>query len=290
MKTVNYYRDFDFRQADKLIRQAIAEDKGSGDVTSNMLIPSGKNSIAEIFVKQACIIAGLGIFRRVFSLIDDGIRVTFFADEGQKLKARRVIGEISGNTKHILLGERVSLNLLQRMSGIATATQQFKRLLGSNETKITDTRKTTPNMRLFEKLAVKIGGGVNHRMGLYDMVLIKDNHIEASGGIFSALEKIKRRRSVNVPVEIEVKDLEELAVVAQEGEGVVDRVMLDNFNTEEISEAVRICGGKFEIEVSGGVNLTNISQYKRIRGIDYISVGALTHSVSSIDIALDFIT
>ncbi|MBX7041977.1 MAG: carboxylating nicotinate-nucleotide diphosphorylase [Ignavibacteria bacterium] len=286
----DYYKGFDFRQAESLINLALKEDKGTGDVTSNLLIPAKKNSVAEVLVKESCVSAGLRIFKMVFAAIDARIRVTFFVGEGERVRKGQVIGEVCGNTRNILLGERLALNLLQRMCGIATGTNELVRKLGNPEIRIIDTRKTTPNMRLFEKLAVKIGGGENHRMGLYDMMLIKDNHIEASGGIEGALRKLKAGKKKALPVEIEVKDLDELRIVAESGKGLVDRVMLDNFKPADLKEALRICGGMFEVEVSGGINSKSISKYKKFSGIDFISVGALTHSARSVDISLDFIT
>ena len=286
----DYYKGFDFRQAESLIKLALKEDRGNGDVTSDLLIPARKNSVAEILVKEPCISAGLRIFKLVFSEIDPRIRVTFFIGEGEHVSGRRVIGEVIGNTRNILLGERLALNLLQRMCGIATFTGELVKKLGNPYIRIIDTRKTTPNMRLFEKLAVKIGGGENHRMGLYDMMLIKDNHIEACGGIEGVLKKLKSGNRKGLPVEIEVKDLDELRTVAEGGKGLVDRVMLDNFKPDDLKEALKIIGGRFEVEVSGGINLNSISKYKKFSGIDFISVGALTHSSKSVDISLDFIT
>ncbi len=288
---MNYYKDFDFKQADNLIELALKEDKGNGDITSDFLIPASKNSVAEILVKEPCILSGIVIFTRVFAKIDKKIRVTFFVKEGEKIDKKQVVGEITGNTRKILLGERLALNILQRMSGVATATYEFTKKLSNKSIKVIDTRKTTPNMRLFEKAAVRIGGGENHRMGLYDMMLIKDNHIESNGGIWNTMEKLKKmRKKIEVPVEIEAKDLEEVRVIAENGKGIVDRIMLDNFPIREIDEAVKICAGNFELEISGGISLKNISDYKKLKGIDFISVGSLTHSVKSIDISLEFIT
>lgn len=288
---MNYYKDFDFKQADKLIALALEEDKGMGDITSEYLIPKSKNSIAKILVKEPCLLAGSEIFKRVFHIIDKKIRVTFFVKDGEMISKRQTVGEISGNTRKILLGERLALNIMQRMSGVATATNEFVRKLSNDNIQVIDTRKTTPNMRLFEKAAVKIGGGANHRMRLDDMMLIKDNHIEANGGILNTMDKLKKvRKKIDVPVEIEVKDLNELRVVAENGKGIVDRVMLDNFPPGDIVEAVRVCEGNFEIEISGGININSISKYRKFKEVDFISVGALTHSVKSIDISLEFIT
>ncbi len=208
--------------------------------------------------------------------------------DGEYLKKGTLIGELTGKTRTLLKGERTALNILQRMSGISTLTNTFIKRLNNPKIKILDTRKTTPNMRLFEKLAVKIGGGTNHRTGLYDMMLIKDNHIEANGGIENTLERLASIKKT-VKTEIEVKNLFELMIVCTIGKGIVDIVMLDNFTIEDVKQAVKINKGQFKIEISGGINTETISQYSKIKGIDFISVGALTHSVKSLDISLDFI-
>ncbi len=288
---MNYNNKFDFKEAERLIRLALKEDLGTGDVTSELLIPRNSKSKAELLMKENGIIAGLEIFRLVFSLIDKKIKIKFFIKDGDEVKKNEVIGELMGNTQKLLAGERVALNLLQRMSGIATYTHYLKKKLNNNNIKIIDTRKTTPNIRLFEKLAVKTGGGENHRFGLYDMILIKDNHIEANGGIENTLEILKRnKKNVKLKVEMEVKNLAELKVVLLKGKNIIDRVMLDNFNVKDIKKAIEIVRGKFEIEISGGINEKNISKYGAYDGIDFISIGSLTHSYKSLDIALNFIT
>jgi len=289
--TKNYYKNFDFRTAEKLIKLAIAEDIGPGDITSNKLILALSKSNANVLLKEDAVIAGIKIFSLVCKLIDEKIKLKYFARDGGFYKKGTIICEISGNTRSILAAERLSLNIIQRMSGIATAVYKFRKSLGNNKVKILDTRKTTPNFRIFEKLAVKIGGGENHRMGLYDMVLIKDNHIAANGGIsgtLSALKKAGIKRELKI--EIEVKSIQELDTVIKDGSGLVDIVMLDNFSISDTKKAVKLCGKKFKIEISGGVSGENIRKYRYLNGIEYISSGSLTHSVRSVDIALDFIT
>ncbi len=285
---MDYYKNFDFKEACRLIKMALKEDIGTGDITTDNLIPSKNISTANILLKEEGIISGLKIFKAVFDSIDKKTKIKFFVKDGDKLKKGTVIGEIKGSTRTLLKGERTALNILQRMSGISTVTNSFTKKLNNSKIKILDTRKTTPNFRLFEKLAVKIGGGTNHRTGLYDMMLIKDNHIEANGGIENTLERLALIKK-NFKVEIEVKDLFELMIVCTLGKGIVDIIMLDNFSIENVKEAVKIVDGNFKIEISGGINMDTISRYTKIKGIDFISIGALTHSAKSLDISLDFI-
>ncbi len=288
---MNYYRNFDFKEAGKLIESALKEDLGKGDITSNLLIPENSKSKAELLIKQDGIIAGIEIFKLVFKIIDKDVSIKFRVKDGERVSEGQVIGILSGNTRNLLLGERTSLNLLQRMSGIATLTNQLIKKLNNKNIKITDTRKTTPNLRMFEKLAVKAGGGENHRSGLNDMVLVKDNHIEANGGLSGTLKILKQKRSrVKEKIEIEVRNLTEMKEVISNGKNIIDRVMLDNFAIPEIKKAVDLNKGMFEIEVSGGINQKNIYKYSKLKGIDFISIGYLTHSVSSLDISLNFFT
>lgn len=286
---MNYYNNFDFIEACRLIKMALKEDIGTGDITTDNLIPAKNISTANILLKEDGIISGLKIFKAVFDSIDKKTKIKFFVKDGDKLKKGTVIGEIKGSTRTLLKGERTALNILQRMSGISTLTNDFIKKLNNSKIKILDTRKTTPNFRLFEKLAVKIGGGTNHRTGLYDMMLIKDNHIEANDGIENTLERLGSIKK-KFKTEIEVKNLFELMIVCTLGKGIIDIVMLDNFKIEEIKEAVKIVKGQFKIEISGGINLENISKYSKIKGIDFISTGAITHSVKSLDISLDFVS
>ena len=288
---MNYYKNFNYKEAEKLIKLALKEDSGEGDVTSDLLISKNSISKAEILVKENAVIAGLEIFKLVFKLVDKKIKIKFFKKDGDLVLKNEILGVIEGNTRKLLLGERVALNILQRMSGIATYTAFLIEKLNNKDIKIIDTRKTTPNLRLFEKLAVIIGGGANHRFGLSDMILIKDNHIEANGGINNTLDILKsRKKSVKEKIEIEVKNPEELSEVILKGVNVIDRVMLDNFRIIDVTKAVKMNNGLFELEISGGINEMNIHEYTKIKGIDYISIGSLTHSVNSTDISLNFIT
>ncbi|MBS1493848.1 MAG: carboxylating nicotinate-nucleotide diphosphorylase [Bacteroidetes bacterium] len=275
-------------EASRLIKMTLKEDIGTGDITTDNLIPAKNVSTAKILLKEEGIISGLKIFKLVFDLLDKNTKVKFFVKDGDKLKKGTVLGEISGSTRTLLKGERTALNILQRMSGISTLTNRFIQNLNNPRVRILDTRKTTPNFRLFEKLAVKIGGGTNHRIGLYDMMLIKDNHIEANGGIENTLNRLTSVKK-NFKIEIEVKNLFELMIVCTLGKGIVDIILLDNFNLNDVKEAVKIIKGEFKIEISGGINLETISNYSKIKGIDFISAGALTHSSKSLDISLDFI-
>jgi len=286
---LNYYKNFNFTEAEKLIRLALKEDIGKGDITSEYFIPVNADSKADLLIKENGIIAGLEIFKFVFKIVDKNVKVSFSKNEGMQVFAGDVIGKVKGNTRSLLKGERLSLNLLQRMSGIATQTFELIKKLNNKSIKIIDTRKTTPNLRIFEKLAVRIGGGENHRTGLYDMVLIKDNHIEANRGIEKTLDALLGKK-IKEKVEIEVKDLNELKIVIAKGKGKIDRVMLDNFKITDVIKAVELNKGLFELEISGGVNLKNIGKYSGVKGVDYISTGSVTHSVKSMDISLNFIT
>ena len=288
---MNLYRHFNFKESDRLIKAALKEDAGNVDITSNLLIPVDSVSEAELLVKEDGIIAGLKIFSSVFNLTDKKTKVKLYVKDGMKVRKGNVIGSVRGNTRKLLLSERVALNLLQRMSGIATFTDFMIRKLNNGNIKLTDTRKTTPNLRIFEKLAVLTGGGVNHRYGLYDMILIKDNHIEANGGIGNTLDILmKNKGRMNVKVEIEVKNINEFSQVLSKGKKIVDRVMLDNFRIKDVNKAIELNNKVFELEVSGGIDQNNIYRYSKIKGIDYISIGALTHSVNSLDISFNFIT
>ncbi|HMQ68536.1 MAG TPA: carboxylating nicotinate-nucleotide diphosphorylase [Ignavibacteria bacterium] len=281
----------DYKQAVKLIKSALAEDIGKGDITSELLIPVKSESNAEVLVKESGIISGIEIFNLVFAIIDKKIKTGFVKKDGASVKKGEVIGYVKGNTRNLLKGERVALNLLQKMSGIATQTANLTKKLNNKSIQIIDTRKTTPNMRIFEKMAVVSGGGANHRMGLYDMILIKDNHIEANKNISNLLDVLKMNKSrIRKKVELEVKDLAEFKIVLDKGKGLVNRIMLDNFKIDDVKKAAALNKGLFELEISGGVDKSNIQNYKNIKGVRYISVGAITHSVDSLDIALNFIT
>lgn len=280
-----------YKEIDKLILMALKEDIKNGDITSENLISKNHKSNAILLLKENAVISGLEIFQRVFYLLDKNIKLNFLAKDGKFYKKGKTLAKISGNTINILKGERTSLNIIQRMSGIATNVYNSINKLNNKSIKILDTRKTTPNFRIFEKLAVKHGGGVNHRFGLYDMMLIKDNHIEAAGGILYVLDKLKKiRKKLKFETELEVKNLNELKIALENGKGIINRIMLDNFKIEDIKKAVKFINKKFKIEISGGINISNISRYSKIKGINYISSGSLTHSSKSTDIALDFIS
>lgn len=291
MSNKTFYRNFDFKAAEKIIRQALKEDIGKGDVTTDLLIPKSNVSVANLMMKEPGVVAGIEIFKFVQKIVDPKTVVHTVCPEGQKINKCARIAQLKGTSRSLLKAERLSLNIIQRMSGIATATYSMTSKLNNPSIKIVDTRKTTPNFRMFEKLAVKIGGGDNHRFGLYDMMLIKDNHIEANGGIENTLIKLKKSKlSRELKVEIEVQNLDELKTVLNLGKGIVDIVMLDNFTIENIKKAVKLNNKTFRIEVSGGVNYRTIGNFSSIKGINIISVGALTHSVRSLDLSLDFIS
>ncbi len=286
-----FYKGFDLKKAETLIRQALNEDAGKGDVTSNLLIPAVNNSEANLLAKEPGVIAGIEIFKLVHKIVDPETKVITVCPEGQIIRSCSRIAVLKGKSRSLLKAERLSLNILQRMSGIASAVHNMTMKLNNPAIKILDTRKTTPNFRLFEKLAVKIGGGENHRFGLYDMILIKDNHIEANGGIEKTLLRLRKIKIPgNIKTEIEVKDLSEFRKVQELGKGIVDIVMLDNFKIEDIRKAAVMNKQKFKIEISGGVNLKNIHNYSNIKGVNYISTGSVTHSARSMDLSLDFIS
>lgn len=268
--------------ADKLILMALQEDISSEDVSTNAVMQKPQKGEAQLICKQDGILAGLFVFRRVFELLDQDIEVEFQFSDGDKVKNKDVIGTITGDIRAILSGERTALNYLQRMSGIATYTSSIATLLEKSKTKLLDTRKTTPNNRIFEKYAVKTGGGFNHRYNLSDGVLLKDNHIGAAGGVRAAVEMAKEYAPFVRKIEIEC---ESVAMVQEAVEAGADIVMLDNMSLEEMKEAIAWIDGRAEIECSGNVTRENIEQYISL-GVDYISSGALTHSAPIMDISL----
>lgn len=268
---------------DDLILQAIEEDLGNGDITTNYLDLERTNTIAYMIAKAEGMIAGVDIGIRVFKLLDSELKVTVYRKDGDLVKPTEEILRIEGNPSSILKVERTALNFIQRLSGIATKTHNLVKLIETTDVKILDTRKTTPLLRRLEKYAVRVGGGYNHRTGLYDMILLKENHIRAAGGITEAVNRIKLHNTT-YKLEIEVTNLTELAEAVKCG---ADRVMLDNMDVKTIKQAVKKYKGKVELEVSGGINESNITQYART-GVDYISMGALTHSVKALDISLLF--
>jgi nicotinate-nucleotide pyrophosphorylase (carboxylating) len=273
-------------QAKPLIQNALAEDIGDGDVTTLCTLAPGAMAVGRFIAKRAGVVAGLQIARLTFALLDERVRLEPHVTEGEAVQAGTVIGEISGPARAVLSGERVALNFMQRMSGIATLTRRFVDAVRGSSATILDTRKTAPGLRILDKWAVRLGGGQNHRSGLYDMVLIKDNHIAAVGSISEAVSRVRACDERRRAIEVEVKNLTEL----QEVLGLaVDRVMLDNMSSEEMREAVRLTGGRVPLEASGNVTLENVAAVAAT-GVDFISIGMLTHSVRALDISLDFET
>lgn len=268
--------------ADKLILQALREDISSEDVTTNAVMPKAQKGEAQLICKQDGVLAGLFVFQRVFELLDESVSVTFHYTDGDKVKKGDLIGTVAGDIRAILSGERTALNYLQRMSGIATYTDSIASLLKGSRVKLLDTRKTTPNMRIFEKYAVKVGGGYNHRYNLSDGVLLKDNHIGAAGGVREAVLMAKEYAPFVRKIEIECETVE---MVREAVEAGADIIMLDNMTVEEMQKAIAVIDGKAEIECSGNVTKENIEHYISL-GVDYISSGALTHSAPIMDISL----
>ncbi|WP_207532268.1 carboxylating nicotinate-nucleotide diphosphorylase [Desertivirga arenae] len=271
---------------DKFIKDALLEDIGDGDHTSLSTIPDGKEGEAQLIIKEEGVLAGVEVALAIFEAVDADLEVEVFINDGAEVKAKDIALKVKGKVYSILTAERLVLNTMQRMSGIATTTQRITKTLEGTNTKVLDTRKTTPNMRFLEKAAVKIGGGVNHRFGLYDMILIKDNHVDYAGGIKQALTAAKnyiKEKNKNIQIEIEVRNLKELQEVIECGE--VDRILLDNFDFETLRQAVKLVDGKFVTEASGGITEQNVLQYAQC-GVDYVSMGALTHSVKSLDMSL----
>lgn len=268
--------------ADNLIRMALQEDITSEDISTNAVMPESRKGEVQLICKQEGIIAGLGIFSRVFELLDDTVEIDLKCQDGDKVKEGQLMAVLTGDIRVLLSGERVALNYLQRMSGIATYTASIARLLEGSKTKLLDTRKTTPNMRVFEKYAVKVGGGFNHRYNLSDGVLLKDNHIGAAGGVKQAVQMAKEYAPFVRKIEVEVENLDMVREAADAG---ADIIMLDNMSPEEMKEAVRMIDGRAETECSGNVTRENVERLVDI-GVDYISSGALTHSAPILDISL----
>lgn len=268
------------------ILNSLKEDVGDGDHTSLATISEGTPGKAKLLVKDTGILAGVELACEIFHVVDRDLKISVFLADGAAVKPGDVAFEVKGSAVSILTAERLVLNCMQRMSGIATKTRGIVDLLEGTKALVLDTRKTTPGLRYLEKWAVRIGGGVNHRFGLYDMILIKDNHVDYSGGIKQAIENTRgylARNGKKLAIEIEVRNLAELKRVLETGG--VDRILLDNFNFTDLREAVKIIGNRYETEASGGITVDNIRQYAEC-GVDYISVGALTHSVKSLDLSL----
>lgn len=267
---------------DNLIKMALQEDISSEDVTTNAVMRNRKQGEVQLICKQDGIIAGLGVFERVFKLLDETTEVEFYAEDGDEVKNKQLLGVIRGDIRVLLSGERTALNYLQRMSGIATYTHQIAELLKETKIKLLDTRKTTPNMRIFEKYAVKVGGGYNHRYNLSDGILLKDNHIGAAESVKKAVEMAKEYAPFVRKIEIETENLE---MVKEAVEAGADIIMLDNMTPEVMKEAVKLIDGRAETECSGNVTKENIERLVEV-GVDYISSGALTHSSPILDLSL----
>lgn len=268
--------------ADDLILQALREDITSEDITTNSVMPHFQMGEVELICKEDGVIAGLEVFRRVFQLLDAKTDITFSCQDGDRVKKGERLGLLRGDIRTLLSGERVALNFLQRMSGIATYTRGIADLLAGSKTKLLDTRKTTPNMRIFEKYAVKVGGGYNHRYNLSDGILLKDNHIGAAGGVKEAIRMAKEYAPFVRKIEVEVENLDMLREALEAG---ADIIMLDNMSVEDMKEAVKLTAGKAETECSGNVTKENVARLVDI-GVDYISSGALTHSAPILDLSL----
>lgn len=268
----------------KIIDNGLAEDIGTGDITTELLFDNSKKAQAVMIAKGKGVIAGLDVASLVFKRVDSKLKFEKLVQDGKKVEAGTEIVKLSGLAASILMGERLALNFLQRMSGIATKTNYYSELIKNYDVKVVDTRKTTPGLRILEKYAVKAGGGFNHRYGLYDAVMIKDNHIKASGGIKKAIKKVKKNLSHTMKVEVEVESLEE---VKEALEVKADIIMLDNMSNDEMKEAVKMIAGMAIVEASGGITDRNIIEVAK-SGVDVISLGTLTHTIRSLDISLNF--
>ncbi len=271
---------------EQFIDLSLAEDVGSGDHSALACIPADAVHSAKLLIKSDGILAGVAVAEMIFRRIDPEIKMTKFLDDGAVVQTGNIAFTVLGNTRHILTAERLVLNCMQRMSGIATLTNRYVKAVAHTNAKILDTRKTTPLFRYLQKWAVKIGGGYNHRFGLYDMIMIKDNHHDFCGGIKPAIERARQYvqdNNLSIKIEIEVRNIKELQEVLQVGK--VDRIMLDNFSPQTMKTAVQLIDKQYETEASGGITLETISEYAET-GVDYISVGALTHSYQSLDMSL----
>lgn len=269
---------------DDLLTLAFAEDVGDGDHTTLSTIPADAHGKQRLIIKEEGVLAGVDIARKVFEKFDPELKMTVYIEDGARVKPGDIAFEVEGSVRSLLQTERTMLNIMQRMSGIATMTARYQDRLAGLKTKVLDTRKTTPGMRLLEKEAVKIGGGANHRIGLFDMILIKDNHVDFAGGITAAVNRAKeycKNTGRDLKIEVEVRNTAEIDEALAAG---VDRIMLDNFTPERTREAVAQIAGRTEIESSGGITLDTLREYGEC-GVDYISVGALTHSVKGLDMS-----
>ena len=270
---------------DRLIDLSFAEDIGDGDHTTLCCIPEDAMGRSHLLIKEDGILAGVEVAKKVFARFDSDMQVEVLMGDGSKVKKGDIAMIVRGRIRSLLQTERLMLNIMQRMSGIATMTNRYVERLKGTHTRVLDTRKTTPGMRMLEKQAVKIGGGVNHRIGLFDMILLKDNHVDFSGGIANAINRCHtylKEKNLNLKIEIEVRSFDEIRQVMEVGS--VDRIMLDNFSVENTRKAVEMIAGKYETESSGGITLDTIRDYAEC-GVDYVSVGALTHSVMGLDMS-----
>jgi nicotinate-nucleotide pyrophosphorylase (carboxylating) len=278
-----HQKHFNFKQ---FILDAFTEDVGDGDHTSLSTIPKKHKGKMHLLVKEDGILAGIEVAKKIFKQVDKNFKLKIFIKDGAKVKKGDIAFIVEGNTQKLLTAERLVLNIMQRMSGIATKTNYLQTLCKGTKAIVIDTRKTTPGFRFFEKWAVVIGGGANHRYGLHDMILIKDNHIDFAGGIIEAIDAANaylKNKKKKLAIEVETRNLEDVKKVLKHGG--VKRIMLDNYTPQQTLEAVNLINGKFEVESSGGINETNISAYAKC-GVDYISIGALTHHIKSLDLSL----
>ena len=269
----------------ELIRLAFAEDIGDGDHTTLCCIPATEMGKSQLIVKEDGVLAGVAMAERIFHTFDPELKMTTFIQDGAEVKKGDIAFVVEGKVQSLLQTERLMLNVMQRMSGIATQTRKYVKALEGTKTRVLDTRKTTPGLRMIEKEAVKIGGGVNHRIGLFDMILLKDNHVDVAGGIeaaFTRCHQYLKEKNKDLKIEIEVRNFDELEEAMRVGG--IDRIMLDNFTPENTKKAVELVNGRFELESSGGITFDTLRQYAEC-GVDYISVGALTHSVKGLDMS-----
>ena len=272
-------------QLDDLIKYWFAEDIGDGDHTSLSSIPATAMGKSRLIIKETGVLAGVEVAKRIFAAFDPDLKMTQYLNDGDEVKPGDIAFDVEGKVLSLLQTERLMLNIMQRMSGVATVTRKYAKCLEGLKTKVLYTRKTTPGLRLLEKQAVKIGGGTNHRIGLFDMILLKDNHVDFAGGIENAITRAKdycKEKGKDLKIEIEVRNFDELNQVL--AIGGVDRIMLDNFNTENTKKAVELIAGRYEVESSGGITFDTLRDYAEC-GVDFISVGALTHSVKSLDMS-----
>ena len=270
---------------DKLIDLAFAEDIGDGDHTTLCCIPEEAMGKSHLLIKEEGILAGVEVAKKVFDRFDPAMQVEVLMQDGTHVKPGDIAMVVTGKIRSLLQTERLLLNIMQRMSGIATMTNRYVKLLEGTNTRVLDTRKTTPGLRMLEKQAVKIGGGTNHRIGLFDMILLKDNHVDFAGGIANAINRCHeylKEKGLNLKIEIEVRNFDELQQVLDCGG--VNRIMLDNFTVEDTKKAVEIIAGRYETESSGGITFDTIRSYAE-QGVDFVSVGALTHSVKGLDMS-----